>query len=431
MAETGFLITRSSGKSTQYEKHRFDLKAYLAAFPMLFETIHSFLSQPPSAAAHRLQSHCVSCDWYIVCYHNALENEDIQFLPGLTLGELLKLRKMGCATIAQTHAVLEKVSSDIKKNHRAEDLEGVETGFILEQKKQVLGRCAAFLKNQIFLVKKNTRLFPSNISQVFFIHLRKDPLTGLPCALGLQVMDMIDPLGTPIEPHVWIMENDQERRQAWQEFIDLISNLWEKSISNGKGPHIFHFGSGTRLDLLQWRDAEQGKKPRFLWQTQPSPWTDLRKVFKSHFYMPAPGIVSLFALGHVFGCNAGVDHPETLFHHHGADGLKLSGLKSMVESSLSGLKLSGLKSMVESSLSIMVELYAKACSYLESQWIQEWDANLQDISLQKNARVLSYLRFIKEEQRLQEDNTLALQELTLRERMLRFRAIGYLSFVYT
>ena len=412
VAGTGFLITRPPETSKQYEKHRFDLKAYLATFPMLFQTIQSFCSQPASAANHRLQSHCISCDWYPACYQNALENEDIQFLPGLTLGELLKLRKMGCAAIAQTHAALEKISP---KNYRAEDPEGRETGFTLEQKKQVLWRCAAFLENRIFLIKKKTRLFPSNISRVFFIHLTKDPLTGLPCALGLQVIDPIDSLGTPIESHVWIMGNEQERKEAWQEFVDLLSNSWEKSIFNNKCPHIFHFGSGSRLDLLQWGEAEQGKEPKFLWQTQPSPWTDLRRVFKDHFYMPAPGVVSLFTLGHLFGCNAEVDHPETLFHNHGVGGPELAKLE-----------LAGFKSMVKSSLSIMIELYAKACLYLESQWVQEWDA-----SLEKDPRVLPYLGFIKEEQRLQENDILTLQELTLQERMLRFRAIGYLSFALT
>ena len=415
VAETGFLFTRSFEKSRQYEKHRFDLKAYFAAFPMLFKTIQSFLSQPVSAAGHKLQSHCVFCDWYLACYYNALENEDIQFLPGLTTGELLKLRKMGCAGIAQTHAALEKISSDDQKNYRAEDAEGMRTDFTLEQQKQISGRCTAFLENRIYLIKKQTRLFPSNISKVFFIHLIKDPLTGLPSTLGLQVTDSNDPLGMPIKSHVWIMGNDQEQREVWQEFISLLSSLWEKSISNGKVPHIFHFGLSSRLDTLQWGEIMQGKKPVFLWQTQPSSWTDLKRVFKAHFYMPAPGVVSLFALGYLFGCNAKIDHYETLFHNHAADSVK-STESEILE----------LKSMVKSSLLIMVELYAKACFYLESQWIMEWDANMG-----KDPRVLPYIRFIKEEQRLQENDILTLQELTIHERMLRFRAVGYLNFVYT
>jgi superfamily I DNA and/or RNA helicase len=204
------------------------------------------------------------------------------------------------------------------------------------------------------------------------------------------------------------MENDQDRRSAWKEFADLILNSWKKSIQNGKGPHIFHFGSGSRMALLQWGEAVQGEKPPFLWQTQPSLWTDLRRVFKAHFYMPVPGIVSLSSLGHVFGCTTQVDPPETLFHYHAANGLESSRLE------------------VKSSLSIMGELYTRACSYLESQWIQEGDT-----SLEKNAGLLSYLRFIKEEQRLQENDILTLQERTLQERMMRFRAIGYLSFGHT
>ena len=230
----------------------------------------------------------------------------------------------------------------------------------------------------------------------------------------------MDPLGMPMESHVWIMENHQDRKEAWQNFVNLISNSWEKSILNGKGPHIFYFGSQSRLDLLEWGDAQEGKKPKFLWQTQPCPWTDLQRLFKAHFYMPAPGIVSLFTLGHVFGCNTHIDQPETLFHHNGAGGLKSSRLE------LPKIELPGLESIVKSSLSSMVELYAKACLYLESQWIREWDTNLE-----QNARVLPYLGFIKEEQRLQEDDILTLQELTLEERMMQLRAIGYLNFAYT
>ncbi|WP_457552783.1 DEAD/DEAH box helicase [Desulfobacula sp.] len=410
VAKTGFLIARSLKENITYERHRFDLKSYQSAFPILLNTICFFLLRSPLVADHRLQSHCTFCDFFHYCYNNALENEDIQFLPGLTPGQLLKLRQMGCTTMIKTHAVLEKTSPD---NNKKDNKDALETGFTLEQKKQLLGQCTAFLKHQIFLVKKNTRLFPNNISRAFFVHVAKDPLSGMPWALGWQVID--HPLETPVEFHVWTMETKQDKRKIWKKFSDLISNLWEKSILNGKGPHIFHFGSQTRLDLLQWGEAEQETNLKFLWRTQPSPWTDLQRLFKSHFYMPTPGIVSLFALGHVFGCKTIIDRPKTLLHHHGTGGVELSGLKSMVKSSLS----------------IMVELYSKACFYLKSQWIQEWDMHLQGTSLQKNARALPYLRFIKEEQRLQEEDILKVQELTLQERMLQFRAIGYLKFSHT
>lgn len=409
VAQTGFILTRASGKHAQekscfYHRHRFELKAYQAAFSTVLKTFCTVLSGPASDADHRLQPHCVSCDWFLCCYQFALKNEDIQFLPGLTSGELLKLRQMGCATMAQTHAVFEKTAPE-----DTDDFPDAQTGFGLEQKKRISGKCTAFLENKIFLVKENTRLFPANISQAFFIHVKKDPLTGLPCGLGWQG---VEPSGRPMDSHVWIMETDQDRTAAWQEFVDLISISWEKSIVNGKGPHLFCFGSRSRLDLLEWGETQEGKKPKFLWQTQPSPWTDLRQVFKVHFYMPAPGIVSLFTLGHVFGGTPDLDPPPTLFHHHGADGLTLSTLESRVKDSLF----------------IMVDLYAKACHYLKSQWVKEWETCLET---DKDTGVQPYLKFIKEEQRLQEDDILTFQELTLQERMLKFRAIGYLRFDHT
>ncbi len=436
VSETAFLITRSSGQSLLHEKHEFDLKAYLSAFPMLIKSISAFLSKPASDADHRLQSHCVTCDWFNLCYYNALAKQEVQFLPGLTSGELLKLREMGCSDISQTHAALEQTVCANKTNQDDRDnQEKLETGFSLQQTQQIMGHCKAFLKNRIVIRKKNTRLFPENISQIFFIHIVKDPLTGLPCVLGFMTAA---PLNTHIKSHIRTMKNNQERRDVWIEFAELISRLWEKNIIAGKVPHIFHFGSMTRLDLLQWGEnveAGEGEKPGFLWQTQPSPWTDLQKLFKAHFYMPAPGVVSLYALGLLFGCKSKLDPPETLFHQHCSvntftDDSPDDSLDDSTGDSTGDLALTGLKSMVESFLRVMNELSAKARVYLKSQWRQEWDADFLK-SFQPDTSALPFLRFIKEEQRLKENDILKLQEQTLQERILQFRAIGNLRFDHT
>ncbi|SDU20988.1 hypothetical protein [Desulfobacula phenolica] len=174
VAKTGFIITRSSGKNIQnkacfYERHEFELKAYKAAFPTVFKTFCTVLSRPAAVADHRLQSSCVSCDCFLSCYHIALESEDIQFLPGLTSGELLKLRQTGYATISQTHAAFVKtapVKTALRKTKSVktafednDDLLDEQNNFSLEQRKQIFGNCYAFLENQIFLVKENTRPF--------------------------------------------------------------------------------------------------------------------------------------------------------------------------------------------------------------------------------------------------------------------------------
>ena len=313
---------------------------------------------------------------------------------------------MGYVTMAGLHGALEKTGPDLESSK--EDPGFMETDLTLEQKKKFLGQTRAVLENKLFLKKKNTRLFPNNISHAFFVYTKKDPLNGRPRSLGYQVATAS---GNILESCIWVMENNQDQSKAWQTFVNRISTSWENSIFNGKGPHIFHFGSRSRQEILDWGEREGGKKPGFLWQTQPSHWTDLGRIFTSHFYLPAPGVVSLFTLAHVFGLVPELDPPQTLFHRHGAD--EANGSK--------------LESTANTRLSIMADLYAKACFYLKSQWMKEWETDLQN----DTPRLLPYLRFIKEEQRLQEEDILTLQELTLGERMLRFRALGHLRIDHT
>jgi len=384
----------------KYEIHEFDLGSYLAAFSMLFQTFLSILSTPPMEADHRLQSHCVSCDGFGFCHDHALEDEEIQFLPGLTPGELMKLRQAGCTTLEETHAILEKISTE--PGDRASD---AIMGFTPQQQKKLMGWCDAFLKNNIVLHEKRTRLFPRGISQACIIHVEKEPLTGLPWVLGWQV---ISPgADRPMESYVWTMETKEERRAVWQIFSQEISKAWDKGAQDGHGIHLFHFGAVTPQLLGQWGIAQGEKDCLFLWQTQPSPWTDLKQVFKSHFYMPAPGVISLYTLTHVLGMKSDITPPPTLFHHHHGHGMTVENMASRVKNQLS----------------IMADLYDLATRHLDSQWIPDWEnQSLAD------ERLKPYLTFIKEERRLKEDNILMLQEQPLEERMLRFRALGYLRF---
>ncbi|MFK5951569.1 MAG: DEAD/DEAH box helicase [Desulfobacterium sp.] len=382
----------------KYEIHEFDLGSYLAAFPMLFQTFLSILSSPPMEVAHRLQSHCVSCDGFGFCHDTALENEEIQFLPGLTPGELMKLRQAGCTTLEKTHAILEKISTE-SGDHASDTI----MDFTPQQQKKLMGWCDAFLKNHIVLHEKRTRLFPRDISRACLIHVEKEPLTGLPWVLGWQV---ISPgADRPMESHVWTMETKEERRAVWQTFSQGIS--WNKGGQGGHGTHLFHFGAGTPQLLGQWGIAQGEKECPFLWQTQPSPWTDLKQVFKSHFYMPAPGVISLYTLAHVLGMTPDITPPPTLFHHHHGHKMTVADMASRVKNQLS----------------IMADLYGLATRHLDSQWIPDWENQSHT-----DERLKPYLTFIKEERRLKEDNILMLQEQPLEERMLRFRALGYLRF---
>lgn len=386
--------------------HLFLLKPYLSAIPMLFQTMVSSLFAPPVAADHRLEPHCVSCGGFSNCYQTALEGEDIQFLPTLTKGELGKLRQLGCATMAQTHGMLEKIL------HDPGDAQGnsLDTGqgLTLPQRKKLMGWCDAFLKNRIHLHEKKTRLFPRNISRLFFIHMEKDPLGGQPRVLGWQ---SVDALGKePIESHVFTMENRAEQREAWHGFTHGMARAWQESIHSGTGPHIFCFGVQARRALIQWGEDEGGDACPFLWQTQPSYWTDIKRVLTAHYYMPAPGSGSLDTLAHIFGCDPGTTPLPTLCHPHG----------------LADLNLADTVSRVKATLAIMVGLYEKAVAPLESQWVMPWpEPGHQEGVLWR------FLTFIQEEKRLKEAKILALQEQPLAERMMGFRALGYLQFDHT
>lgn len=416
LADTGFILTRNQDRV--YKTDRFKLKPYLTAFPMLFKTICSLVSNQGEKIMGRLQPHCVSCDLFPLCYQKALEHEDIQFLPELSCGELLKLRQTGWSTISKTYKALEKLSPSFDMN-----MTDKRFPFSSEQAVKLFGQCRAFYDNRIYLKTKKTRLYPDNISYHIFIHAVKNPLTGLVSALGWKV---IDKNFSEIKFDIYIIDTLQNSKKAWDKFATQISDIWQAGIQKNSVPHIFYFGASTKSAVLEWGEYHQKMQPAFLWQTQPSSWTNLQKVFIRHFYLPAPGIVSLSTLAHVFGCSVlpekneqnypepghpGINQPTTLFHQSG---------KTSVQSI-------DLELIIKSNLAVMEELYKKADFYLESQWRLEQES-IEDNNM---GELHSYLKFINEEQRLHEESILTMQELTLKERIQRFRAIGYLRFIQT
>ena len=416
VSSRGFILTPPSPQadtreSGPYQTHEFDLSPYLAAFPMLFRSLAAFLHHAPAAPDHRLQAHCISCSGFSACYHEALVNEEIQFLPVLTRGELATLRRMGCTTLAQTRSMLEKISHtsgqeaslEMESRFSPAQCLSPEQPLSPGQLKKLMGWCDAFLTHRIRLHENQTHLFPGNLSRIFFIHVEKDLVSGAPGVLGWQVRDA-DAEGA-VESQVWTMKNRAEQQAVWKAFTDRMGPLWEQSIHSGLGPHIFHFGSQTRRTLLQWDRDEKGDNCPFFRQTQPSPWTDLKTVLAAHFYMPVPGVLSLYTLGRIFGCGDGVAPPPTLFHPNGVHGR------------------ADASSRMAKALAVMAALHEKAVSHLESRWIREWPA-----AGHKDKRVLPYITFIEEEKRLKEADIQMLQEQPLEERMLRFRSMGYLKF---
>jgi Lhr-like helicase len=432
LADTGFLLTQSH--DSLYKRDRFDLKPYLTAFPIMFETIFAIIADSEPEIMGRLQPHCISCDLFSLCYQNALKYEDIQFLPGLSQGELLKLRQMGCNTIRKTCKTLENISPSFDMispagnqavDHASNQTEHHERDQSLssEQAVKLLGQCRAFIGNRIYINKKKTRLYPHNISYAIIIQAVKNPISGLLSAFGWETVDRHF---SKIRSQIYLIDNQQNSEKVWNKFSTELSNTWQAGIQKNRVPHLFYFGSKTRNAILEWGKYHQKEELDFLWQTQPDPWTDLRKVYMNHFYMPVPGIVSLHTLAHIFECGTATHKPET--DQSEADQSKVDQPKTLFHQSWqNSVSSTDVESMIQTSLAIMIDLYKKADHYLESQWIQECEL----IQNQNRGELSLYLRFINEEQRLQEDNILTLQELSLQERIAQFRAIGHLRFTQT
>ena len=396
VSRKGFIITPPSlgnvQKTEQYEIHEFDLTPYLETLPTLLHHLGHVLSGLPIHADYRLQSLCTACSGFPGCYHHALAHEDIRLLPQLTRGELAALQQMGCTSLEQLPGALEN-----------------ETGLLSPgQQKKLMGWCDAFLTGRIRCHEKKTHRFPANLSRRIFIHLEKNPLDGLPRVLGLQVLDTDG--RTIVASNVWTMETKNERQAVRQTFLSQLTRLWDESTHAAQGPHIFHFGPQTPATLNQWLGEVQSPSWEFLSQTQPSSWTDIQKVLTAHFYMPAPGSVSLYTLGRIFKCRTVLSPPPTLFHCN-------SGFISNIGQAGTEAK---------QCLGLMAELYQTAVSQLQSQWIREWPS-----SNDGDKKAQPYTTFIQEEQRLKEADIMMLQEQPLEERMLRFRSMGYLKFHQT
>ncbi|MDP2646351.1 MAG: DEAD/DEAH box helicase [Desulfobacterales bacterium] len=94
-AGQGLLLLWPGGETPAPLMHAFDLAPFMSAWPALLQNMGAVLSAPPAAASYRLQGHCTSCPYFETCYRQALAEEDIQFLPQLSDGTLLKLRRLG------------------------------------------------------------------------------------------------------------------------------------------------------------------------------------------------------------------------------------------------------------------------------------------------------------------------------------------------
>ncbi|MDP2646350.1 MAG: ATP-binding protein [Desulfobacterales bacterium] len=305
-------------------------------------------------------------------------------------------------------------------------MQKVDDSLAPHQRERLAGCLKAAKANGIILRKRKTRLFPFNLSTAVFVHLSADPVSGLPRVLGYRA---VDEAGDKVDAAVWTLVEEEDSLSIRQDFADRLLRTWRKSIGNGKGPHLFHFGERTWQELLELEEfsADAGRPP-FLRAAGRFHHTDLRRLIQEHFYLPAPGRLTLAALGRILGfwppAQAGdgtvldVRPAASLFHDDPAPAASQEAWKedkSLREDSVRH---------AEAVLLLQTRTWRWARAHLVSDLEAVWAHPGQGDDLPAAA----YLNFLEEQKRLREEDILALQELTLAERTERFRALGPLAF---
>ncbi len=386
VSERGFLVLPSSKEDAPVEEHLFDLPPYLAAFPTLIRNLEDILSHNARKAGFHLRRHCTHCPWFDGCYGEALQTADIQFLPHLTPGELDLFEAANLKTIREA----ETLPTVPQQNQSGMDPRGKNT---------LQTRITALLKNRIFCTKKTTRLFPANIGTPIIFLARQEWSPFPHKTMGLLA---VNANGREILSRVWKTGlAGEEEKSSWEAFEKTFLTLWKMAADNGKGPHIFSFGNRSKSLFLQWASHMETKETyEFFRNIAADHWTDLRQVLKSHFALPTPGEITLFSLGHVLGLSPSLKPPGTLFHgDHPANSLEeellcCENLRKWVMGHLLGVR-------------------------QEEAW--ETEAIETDPSR-------PWTRFVEREQRLRREDIFSLQEISLKERVERFRAMGPLRF---
>ena len=405
VATSGFLMLRPRLRTKAPEQHLFDLRPYIAAFPMLFRNVGRVLLKAPSEATYRLQTHCTTCPNFEHCYREALQIEDVLFLPQVTAGALQKFRELELRTTEAAGAWFERTSR-----------EPVEEGLFRPHQRELLeGRLTALRTNRIGLRERKTRLFPHNLSTALFIHLIEDPISGLPRGVGWRALRK----GGVVDGHTRVVASEGELPEVLQAFTERFLKVWEEGVEGGQGPHIFHFGERCWQALQVWGEETE---LAFLWAPERIHRTDLRRLVAAHFNFPAPGNLTLFALGRLLGLKSELGEPESLFHAD--DSLSVLPEEWVKDKD----KRKEMAERIDAILALQIGAWQWASSHLESEWEQRgWDVT-PDVTC---APETPYLNFLEEEKRLREEDILTLQAYTLEERVERFRAIGPLTFQKT
>ncbi len=301
------------------------------------------------------------------------------------------------------------------------------TPFSPHQRESLKGRIDALVSNAVSLHTPRTRLFPANCSTAFFVHVLKDPLSTCPRAVGFRA---IGESGKAVDGFCWSIFNEGDQAGIRGAFSDRFLTIWERAVREGKGPHLFHFGEYTRRELHKWGE-ETGTHNHlaFLREAGSLHFTDLRRLLLEHFYWPAPGRLTLFALAQLLGLvppvlasqdgNFLAGAPESLFHPD------LEPCFPQEEWERDATLRNDAVQSIQMILTLQEKVWQWVRPHVQSDWIKtEWETG----SAERRSPGAHYLNFLEEERRLREEDILMLQKYSLEERVERFRAMGPLSF---
>ncbi|MBW2708600.1 MAG: DEAD/DEAH box helicase [Deltaproteobacteria bacterium] len=384
ISNRGFLVLPDKKKTGKMVEHEFDLHPYLAAFPALIQNLDAILSKNARAAGFQLKRHCAYCQWFNFCYQEALSREDIQFLPNLSPGQLDQLRTLDLKSMDRAKQWLE--ASGIEPDRMPPHTH-----------KQLKSGINALSNHHILLNNKITQLFPSNISTPIILLAVPGPVPSHNPTLGFRVANE----NGKSEVHTWEMQtSDTHKKSAWHDFAMFLA-IWKEAVKNGKGPHVFSFGNRTPSLLLEWA-GEMGspEEHELIADMVQNHWTDLRHGFRNHFTLPIPGELTLYSLNHVLGLAPALKRPLSLFHGDPYD----------VELKDALLFCDHLRKWLMDHL-------------ISNRQQEEWKTGPKKENPSK-----AYIQFVKEEQRLRQEDILSLQAYSLEERVDRFRAMGPLRF---
>ncbi len=375
-ADTGFILT-PSGDSTLAERHVFNLRPYLASMPALIKKIQNVFNSSSRQHFWQMQKQCLGCAGFDYCYQQAVCEEEIQLIPGIRRGDLEKMRFLGMGKLQDTH-----------------------------EKKTLQAAMISLQKNCIIIEDKSRRtnksdLFPANISTIFVIHTNTEPVFG-----QLQSIEMfVCNKNQNPEKLQWTMDAESS---PWKNFSRDLLQRWNTAITEKQGPHLLLFGQTTRMGLLNMAESLGDKQLVSLFTAGSAcHYTDLQQLLGRNFSIPLPGTMTLYALNCVLGLmpENPFPKPESLLHEDRLTEIDVYTVCDFL------LKL------------WQWTLFHVSGRYHKSDWCLQQQSNV-DLSH-------TCLNLVEAEKEHQRRDMEALREMSLAERIERFRALGSLDFVGT